>query len=174
MLVSDEDRVLRLLWHPLHFHDGEVSSAAFDRSDLLGKADRDEVARYISVDQEARISKASVDWRIEYQTRQGLNADLLEKRKIPRFGGFLVSNLRRCTCGEDNRLFEITHEPIEANEEIGMPANPAHCGVKSLYLNRINEMSRATQNSLVERMRSELLKALDSVLEYTDVFPDRV
>lgn len=66
-MVGAEAHIFRTVWHPAHFVNGTLVGSAFDREDLIGEPHNGE-PRYVSVDRQDGISKASVDWRIDRQT----------------------------------------------------------------------------------------------------------
>lgn len=171
-MVSDDVTVLRMVWHPFHFAEGELVSTAFDGDDLLALPDVHGDPRYMSVDDLERISRPSVDWRIAWQQRDG-RAER-NGRSDPKFIRFLVEHLRGCRCSEGRQMCEITREPMAENEDgPGSPANPAHCGVRALEAERYRGLSKTRRKLLLNQMRTQLMKAVDSIIEYECLFSDQ-
>ncbi|WP_289155604.1 hypothetical protein [uncultured Salipiger sp.] len=156
--------MLRLVWHPSQYQDGKILPAAFERSDLIA---RDE--RYLSVDDLGLLSRESVDWRIAWQQRDGRDEKL--GRADALFAQFSARRLRDCLYRDNSPLFNVTREPTLKEEDgPGSPANPAHCGVRTIEPGRFQELGKGAQNIAVERMRTELVKAIDGIHQYEDVF----
>ena len=173
-MVSDEVIVLRMVWHPFDFGNegkGELLSTAFGSNDLLAQPDDSGYPRYMSADDRALISKASVDWRINWQQRDG--RDIQHKRHRPRFVQFETGRLRNCRCSEDRQLFNVTREPMSAGEDgVGSPENPAHCGVRTLESERYAGLTKPEKKLALNRLRTQVMNAIGAVLEYEQVFPD--
>lgn len=171
-MVPDDVVVLRMVWHPFHFdEDGELLATAFEKNDLLAFPDDNGDPRYVSVDDISLISQMSVDWRVAWQQRDG-RAER-NKRFNPKFVQFTAERLRQCRCVDDRQMFDLTREPMAENEDgPGSPENPAHCGVWTLRAERYSHLSAKQQKQAVMRMRAQLMKAVDAVRQYEDVFRD--
>lgn len=166
-MVSNDVLVVRMVWHPFHFQDGELLPTAFEKPDLLGLPDRQGFPRYMSVDDFEMLSTESVDWRIEWQQRDGR---LDEGRREPKFIFFPAPSLRECTCPDGEQLFDVVRHPTEAGEDgPDSPENPAHCGVHTLGAERFQGLSKGREKVILLAMRTELMKAIQQIREYSDV-----
>ncbi len=169
-MISDDVQVLRMVWHPFHFDQGELVATAFEGDDLLAFPDACGAARYMSVDDLAQISRESVDWRAEWQQRDGRDERL--GRHVPKFVEFKVNRLRQLKCTEARPLFELTREPMAAGEDgPGSPPNVAHCAVRTQEAHRYADLSKPRRKFILNHMRTQLMRALDQIKEYGDVFP---
>lgn len=169
-MVSDDVLLLRMVWHPSHFSieeetgREELSGAAFDSADLLGNPDRDGNPRYLSVDDKQLVTKESVDSNITKQQAHGKEERL--NRHIPRFACVYAGRVRQCPVEEDGQFFDFTREPIEAADDC--PANPAHCALRTCQVDEYQQMKRPAQTLAVQKMRTELLQAVESVITYDE------
>lgn len=170
-MIADNAWVLRMVWHPFHFSDdGELHSTAFNGDDLLAIPDNGGRPRYLSVDDQNIISQLSVDWRVAWQQRDGKREE--NERHDPKFVRFLAGSLRQCPCDEGRQMYELTREPTEEHGDgPGSPANPAHCGVKTLEAARYANLSKAKRKMVLNYMRVQLMGSIDEILEYRNVFP---
>jgi hypothetical protein len=170
-VVSDDVMVLRMVWHPFHFQDGELIPTAFDGNDLLALPDKDGEAKYMSMDDWENISRASVDWRIEWQQRDG-RAER-HGRIDAKFVQFVARRLRECVCEEGRQVHDVTREPtVQGENGPGSPENPAHCGVRTLEHERYRDLTKARRAAVLGHMRTQLMKAIIEIHPYTDIFPD--
>jgi hypothetical protein len=107
-----------------------------------------------------------VDWRVQWQQRDGL--DLKEFRENPRFLSFLCGDIRSSLDENGRPYFAVERDPVAKDESgPGSPANPAHCGVRSTT---VAPMTRAEKREKVAELRNKLLKIVLSVLNYDEVF----
>lgn len=165
-MITNDVVLLRLVWHPCHIVDGKVQSAAFERDDLLAIDDR-----YVSVDDHSLASEESVTWRIEWLQRDG-RADRL-RRQEAFFAELLARNVRSCVCASNAQLFQVTREPTEAEQEgPGSPQNMAHCGIRTIQAERFTTLGKREKNAAVERMRTQLIKNIERLLSFEEVFDE--
>jgi len=165
-LVSDESEVLRLVWHPSHFEGDKLKASAFDRKDVSAKLDDDGNPRYLSVDNSTHIVKASVDWRIAWQQRDG--KDVKHHRHNAKFVAFLCAELRACEWESGKQMFDVSHEPMPAGADgPGSPENSAHCGVRTQNIDALSEKER---RGYIEELRVRLLQARKAIFMYSEVF----
>lgn len=169
-LIADDVIVLRLVWNPFHFdEDGTLLSTAFDGPDLLATPDEAGVPRYMSVDDRAQISQMAVDWVVAEQQKDGKLERL--KRHIPRFVEFSAGKLRGCPGVDGQQMVELSREPVAEGElGPGSPSNVGHCGVKTLRAEQFLGLKKSKQKSVLNHMRTQLMKTLDAVHDYGSVF----
>lgn len=167
--VPDQQVIFRLVWHPVHFDAlGRLKPGAFSSSDLLGKPDEEGKPKYVSVDRGDIIDKAATDWTIDRQ-QSGGKAEL-HQRHAPKFAEFICGEVRGLTAdpADDEKLFNVTPEPITADPAIGRPANDAHCGIRTIA----KPDPVMGKNVFLDMLRTKLIKAQRMIREYQDVFPD--
>lgn len=158
-----------MVWHPFHFQDGELLPTAFEKPDLLAFPDREGRPRYMSVDDLHMISQASVDWRIAWQQRDGTDP----RRENARFVRFQAGTLRQCECPDGSPLCRLTREPTLAGEAgPESPENPAHCGVHTVAPERFQGLTRGAEKVALLYMRTQLVKSIEQIFDYGEVFPD--
>lgn len=153
-----------MVWHPSHFQEEELSGAAFDSADLLGKPDREGNPRYVSVDDKQLVTQEAVDANIESQQSHGKGERL--QRHRPLFASVYAGRVRQCPIEEDTQLFDFTREPIEISDEC--PANPAHCALRTCHVLQYQQMGKPAQTLAVQKMRTELLEAVEAVITYDE------
>ena len=166
-MIKDEIQVFRMVWHPFHFEGTSLKTSAFDRADLVPELDQQGAHRYVSVDRGDIIQRESVDWRIEWQQRDG-KAET-KSRHDAKFVHFLCESLRACVDDEDRRPFNITSEPEEAGID-GSPENPAHCALRNVSG---KTGSRSEMRAYVEQLRVMLIQLKKGVLSYAEMFPKK-
>lgn len=166
--ILDEANLLRLVWHPSHFDGGKLKGSAFSSEDLLGLIDENGSRRYVSVDERIEISQESVDWRIDWQQREGRDVRL--GRSEARFVVYSCSEVRECI-ENGNNLFEVSRFPVVAgaNGE-GSPENLAHCGIQNALKDKVDELKRGERRTHVEMLRVQLLKLKREIIGYCQVF----
>lgn len=164
---ASEGRVfLRLVWNTEHFDpEGNLMGTAFTRSDLTGKIDkRDGVPSFCSVDDEAEINKASVDWRIAKQA-----ASLPTIRIDPKFAVMKHEKLLLLKWIQSGQMLVAFPVPLQAGSEgPGSPANLAHWGFTG---KNIDKLSKIENNGYVDYMRTRILEVIEEIRSYEEVFP---
>lgn len=148
-MVPDKTFLLRLVWHPAHFENGELQPAAFDRDDLSGKN-----GRYISVDREDYILKIATDHTIERQGKK-------ENRHEAFFVRYSCSDVRSAKDEMGNRPFEVTSEPVPEQDGV-CPENPAHCAIRNATDNK--------SKSYINQLRTILVEINSGIKKYDDIF----
>ena len=168
-VIGHEVVLLRMVWHPVHFPNGELIASAFESSDLRPDRDRDDRPRYISVDRQDDLRKQSIDWRIAYQQRDG--RDEQENRKEVRFIEFLCGEILTATDDSGTQPFAVTTEPVLAMEN-GMPENPGHCAIRNVS-GKGGDKKKAEDRTYVEELRTILMRLKRRITNYEDVFPEK-
>lgn len=169
-MVTDDVLLLRMVWHPSHFKieqltgRAELSGAAFDSADLLGKPDKEGNPRYVSVDDKQLVTQESVDANITNQQSHGKDVRL--DRHMPRFVSVYAGRVRQCPVEQDGQFFDFTREPIEPSDNY--PANPAHCALRACHILEYQQMEKPARTLAVQKMRAELLQAVDAIMTYEE------
>ncbi|MFO1210539.1 MAG: hypothetical protein U1E40_15175 [Amaricoccus sp.] len=156
--MDDEVAVLKMAWHPAHFDNDRLSSAAFERSDLIPDNDEEGRPRFVSVDEKSCIVQAAVDDRIQNQ-----GARKPEDRKDARFAEYLCRTVR-------NMKDEAGEHPLEVTPE-RLQENPAHCGIRNVSR---TERSNRKRRDYADELRSLLIEeGKYEILSYDMVFSKR-
>lgn len=159
-MIGAEVILLRMVWHPAHFENGQLVGSAFESGDLRPDNDRDGHPRYISCDRQDDLRKESVDSRIDGQMRDG--AENRDKRHEARFVEFVTEALRATTDETGIHPFEVTSEPI-------VPENPGHCGIRNV--SGKGKSRKAEDRAYIEELRTILLGQNRGISGYRDYFP---
>lgn len=181
-MISEDLRLVRLVWHPAHFDGEKLIGSAFDSADLIPCPDKHGNKRYLSLDEKSRISKPSVDWRIENQQK----GEKREKcrREEARFAEFLCGHIVNAVDSDGIFPFSVTEIPLEHCPETGSPENPAHCGIHQITEKTKSPQSENSETQptsghakkqrinrdYIEELRTILLKLHISVMKYSDLF----
>ena len=166
-MIEDELNIYRLVWHSFDFEtDGALKSTAFPSADLRPDQEKDGSPKFISTDQVEKISKASVDWRIETQQADG------KREKCERLEAWFVefncAELRSVQ-RDGRRQFDVTPEPEPPEADgPGSPENPAHCALR--HVSGFSGTKGAVK-AYIEYLRTQLLKQKRAILPYAAVFP---
>lgn len=161
-MIEGDQNIYRLVWHSFDFEaDGSLKGAAFTSADLRPALEEDGTPKFVSTDQVSKISKLSVDWRIQAQQADGKRERL--ERNEAKFVEFNCAELRS-VMKDEKRQFEVTSEPeIAEADGPGSPENPAHCALRHI--------SGSTGKSHIGYLRTQLLKHMRGILSYETVFP---
>jgi hypothetical protein len=156
--LDDEVAVLKMAWHPAHFDNDKLSSAAFERKDLIPDNDEKGGPRFVSVDEKSCIVQEVVDDRIQNQ-----GARKPEERKDARFAEYLCRTVR-------NMKDEAGEHPLNVTPE-RLQENPAHCGIHNVSkTGRSNKKRR----DYADELRSLLIEeGKYGILSYDMVFSKR-
>lgn len=166
----DEADLVRLVWHPSHFDGDKLKGSAFSSDDLLGRLEKDGSRRYLSVDDRSLISRASIDWRVAWQQRDG--KDLEHGREDARFVLYDCSSVTSCSDGVD-KLFRVTREQVPAGGDgPESPPNPAHCGIHNAQSEKVDGLGKGARRTHVEMLRVQLIKLKREILSYCQVFSE--
>lgn len=166
---ADNASLLRMVWSPRCYEDNRPTAACFHSKDLLPEKDKNGHDRFVSADHEAEIIKEAVDARISSQS----GGDKREKlqRHDARFIRLVCSEVRGIPDrdGDSPNPILVERDRIEAQPDLGIPANPAHCAVRnSSPKSRTDE--NATNRKYMDYLRKELMKRIRGDLSYDEVF----
>jgi hypothetical protein len=132
-VVSDQEKLLRMIWNPRDFdrNTKQLKANAFSKADLIPSPDELGQPRYVSMDRAELVVQASVDWRIARAKALGKGAK--EERRIEaRFLEFSCLQLRQLRLLIGLPAFEVFEAPVVSGEDgPDSPANEAHAGVRS-------------------------------------------
>jgi hypothetical protein len=168
-VIEADQNIYRLVWHSFDFEaDGALKGAAFTSADLRPDLEEDGTPKFVSIDQVSKISKPSVDWRIETQQADGKRERL--GRYEAKFVEFNCEELRSVT-RDGKRQFEVTAEPeLEGADGPGSPENPAHCALR--HISGFTGTKGALK-SYIDYLRTQLLKHKRAIVSYEAVFPSK-
>lgn len=156
-LLADETAILKMVWHPAHYANHELSGAAFARDDLVPKIDkRNGKLRFVSVDERLLASRAAIDKRI---------ADQGEKNPEE----FRDARFLEYTCGTVRALEHANGEtPLDVRPE-RKEDNLAHCGIHNVST---VQRSNREKDAFVDDLRTLLLTPGSfETITYEELFP---
>ena len=155
--LNDETAILKMVWHPAHYENNQLSGAAFARADLIPKIDhRDGKPRFVSVDEKRIASKAAIDTRIAAQSEK--NPESFHDAK---FLEYLCSTVRKMAHPNGETPLEVRPEREQDN--------CAHCGIHNT--STVSRSNRAKE-AFADDLRTLLLTPGSfQTIGYKELFP---